>query len=204
MAISCNGALIAVAADFCGRYAPYQGIQIRPNRTGDGVFVAATDAGRIAFLGFDHAGKGDEEVVLLPTSELLKHTRPLKSASRWIEIEGTTARCSKVMKTTSKTEEIVVTRSTVEPADLVGAMGEVARRWGKDMPVVNAGNFNGNFLVRAFRAIEQLGGSVTMSHLDGGPLRVESTDGSAIVLVMPETARDIPPLPDYLHAFVVS
>ena len=64
-----NGALIAVAADFTGKYSPYQSVQIRPNPSG-GVFVAATDAGRIAFLGFDPAGKGDEEVVLLPTAEL--------------------------------------------------------------------------------------------------------------------------------------
>ena len=203
MTVSLNGALIAVAADFCGKYAPYQAVQVRPNPHG-GVFVAATDAGRIAFLGFDPAGKGDEEIILLPSADLLKNTRPLKSAARWIEIEGNMARCSKMMKTTSQTVEVPITRSTSEPADLIGAMKAVAQRWGKDCPVVSCGNFNGNFLLRAFKAIEQLGGSITMSALDGGPLRVESTDGSAIVLVMPEMAREVPPLPDYLHQFVVS
>lgn len=203
MAISLNGALIAVAADFCGRYSPYQGVQIRPNPSG-GVFVAATDAGRIAFLGFDPAGKGDEEVVLLPTAELIKNTRPLKSAARWIEIEGNTARCSKILKTTSQVTEIPITRSQSPPADLVGAMKAVSETWGKDVAVVNAGNFNANFLLRAFKAIEQLGGSITMSHLAGGPLRVESTEGGAIVLVMPESARKVPPLPHYLEAFAHS
>lgn len=203
MAISLNGALVAVAADFTGKYSPYQSIQIRPNPRG-GVFVASTDAGRIAFLGFDPSGKGDEQVVLLPTADLIKQTRPLKSATRWLELEGNVARCTKLMKTTSATEEVPITRSTTEPADLIGAMKAVAERWGKDCPVVNAGNFNANFLLRAFKAIEQLGGSITMSHLDGGPLRVESTTGNAIVLVMPEMARDVPPLPDYLHHFVVS
>ena len=200
-----NGAFLAVAADFVGKYSPYQAIQIRPNPYGDGVFVASTDAGRLAFLAYDASGKATEQLVVLPTPELLKNTRPLKSAQRWIEIDGPIARCSKLTKATSKTEEVAVSYSTVEPPDLVGAMNKVATEWGKDLPhCVNAGNFNANFLSRAFRAIESLGGSITMSHLNGGPLRVESTEHDVIVLVMPETARPIPALPDFLHDFSVS
>ena len=45
-------------------------------------FVASTDAGRLAFLGYDASGFADEQIVLLPNAELLKNTRPLKSASR--------------------------------------------------------------------------------------------------------------------------
>ena len=205
MTISLNGALIAVAADFVGKYAPYQAIQIRPNPHGDGVFVASTDAGRLAFLAFDNSGSGDEQINLLPTADLIKNTRPLKSATRWIEIEGSTARCSKLTKATQKTEEIQITRSTIEPADLVGAMKTVAHQWGSDTPnCTNAGNFNPGFLTRAFKAIEALGGSITMSHLNGGPLRIESTDSDVIVLVMPEMARPVPALPHYLKAFAGS
>lgn len=205
MTISLNGALIAVAADFVGKYSPYQAIQIRPNPNGDGVFVASTDAGRLAFLAFDNSGTGDEQINILPTPDLIKNTRPLKSANRWIEIEGSTARCSKLTKATTKTEEISITRSTIEPADLVGAMKTVAHQWGKDVPnCTNAGNFNPGFLTRAFKAIEALGGSITMSHLNGGPLRVESTDSDVIVLVMPEMARPVPALPHYLKAFAGS
>ena len=200
-----NGALLAVAADFCGKWTPYTGVQIRPNRNGSGVFVASTDAGRLAFLAFDENGSADEELCLLATSDLLKHTKPLKSASRWIEIEGSIARCSKLTKSTTTTVEVPVTYSTVEPPDLVGAMHKVALQWGKDQPhCVDCGNFNGSFLTRAFKAIEVLGGSVTMSHLNGGPLRVESTDHDVIVLVMPETARPIPALPAFLKSFSVS
>ena len=205
MTINLNGALVAVAADFCGKYAPWTSIQLRPGPGTNGVFVAATDEGRIAFLGYDHGGKGDEEVCLLPTPDLIKNTRPLKSASRWLEIDGDTAICSKMTKSTTKSEEIPIVRSQSEPPDLVGALANVAQVWGKDIPdCQSAGNFNAGFLLRSFKAIEALGGSVTMSHLSGGPLRVESTEGNAIVLVMPELARPVPPLPDYLTAFVNS
>jgi hypothetical protein len=204
MTLACDGALVAVAADFVGKYAPYQSIQLRPNPSGEGVYVAATDAGKLAFLAYDHAGTGDEEVILLPSADLIKNTRPLKSASRWIEIEGDTARCSKSTKNTTQTLEIPITRSAVAPSDLVGVMKTVATLWGKDVPCLNAGNFNAGYLQRAFRAIESLGTSITMSHLDGGPLRIESTSGCAMVMVMPEKARPIPALPDFLFQFAHS
>jgi len=202
--LSLDGALVAVASDFCGRYAPYQAITLRPNPDGRGVYVASTDAGKLAFLAYDHAGHGDEEVILLPTPDLIKHCRPLKSASRGIEIEGDTARCSKSTKNTTQTSEIPITRSAVPPSDLVGVMKTVATLWGKDIPCVNAGNFNANYLQKAFRSIESLGSSITMSHLEGGPLRIESTTGCALVMVMPETARPIPELPEYLLKFANS
>ena len=163
-----------------------------------------TDAGKLAFLAYDHTGKGDEEIVLLPTADLLKNTRPLKSAGRWIEIEGSTARCSKSTKNTTQTVEIPITRSVATPPDLVGVMKTVSEQWGKDCPCVDAGNFNANYLQKAFRAIESLGSSVTLSHLNGGPLRIESTVGTALVMLMPETANPIPQLPDYLHQFANS
>ena len=202
--LSLNGALVAVAADFVGRYSPYQGIQLRPGPNGDGVYVASTDAGRLAFLAYDHSGKGDEEIILLPTADLIKETRPLKSATRWLEIEGETARCSKLTKATTKTSEVPITRSAVAPPDLVGAFRVVAETWGKDIPCVDCGNFNASYLQKAFRAIESLGSSITLSHLSGGPLRIESTTGCALVMVMPETARPIPELPEYLLKFANS
>lgn len=206
--ISLNGELVAVAADFCGKYAPYQGIQIRPNRNGKGVFVAATEGGRLAFLAYDHAGKGDEEVVLLPSADLLKNCRPLKSASRWLEIECSTARCSKSTKNTTQTIEIPITRSAVPPPDLVGVMQAIAEQWGKDCPnqqfCTEAGNFNASYLQKAFRAIEALGSSLTVSHLNGGPLRIESLSTAAMVMVMPEYAQEVPELPEYLFEYADS
>lgn len=204
MTVSLNGALVHVAAEFCGNYSPYQGVQIRPNPSGSGVFVASTDAGKLAFLAFDGQGKGDEEIVLLPTAELLKNTRPLKSASRWLEIESSQARCSKLTKNTTQTVEIPITRSVATPPDLVGVMKTVATQWGKDCPCVDAGNFDASYLQKAFRAIESLGSSVTMSHLNGGPLRVESHDSPVMVMVMPQTAEPIRPLPEFLHQFANS
>jgi len=204
MTISLNGALFHVAADFTGRYAPYQAVTLKPNPNGNGVFAASTDAGKLAFLGYDPAGKGDEEVWILPTSDLLKETRPLKSASRWLEIESSQARCSKLTKTTTKTVEIPITRSAVTPPDLVGVMKTVASTWGKDTACVDAGNFDASYLQKAFRAIESLGSSITLSNLNGGPLRIESTVGCAMVMVMPQTARPIPDLPEYLFEFANS
>lgn len=204
MTVSLNGALVHVAAEFTGNYSPYQAVQIKPNPNGTGVFVAATDAGKMAFLAYDSQGKGDEEVILLPTPDLLKETRPLKSASRWLEIEGSSARCSKLTKTTTKTTEIPITRSAVTPPDLVGVMNVIATQWGKDCPCVDAGNFDAGYLQKAFRAIDSLGSSVTMSHLNGGPLRVESLDSPVMVMIMPQSAQPIRPLPEFLHEFANS
>ena len=165
----------------------------------------ASDSERVLLLG-DSQCDVMQQMGSSLAETLAAHTPAHLDVTYTMDCDGwrRVARCTKLMKTTSATEEVPITRSTTEPADLIGAMKAVAERWGKDCPVVNAGNFNANFLLRAFKAIEQLGGSITMSHLDGGPLRVESTTGNAIVLVMPEMARDVPPLPDYLHHFVVS
>ena len=81
-----NSTLVAIAAEFTGKYAPYQSVEISPAPKG-GVFVASTDRGNIACLAHDPAGKADETIKLLPDPDLIKFCRGIKTADREIRIE---------------------------------------------------------------------------------------------------------------------
>lgn len=200
--IEVNAAMVSAAAEFTGKYSPYQAIEIRPNSAGVGVFISATDSGRIAFMAFDETGKGDCSVHLLPTSELLKHARPLKTATRTLRIEDSQATVITERKTKSESIEIPITLSKGGFADLAGVMQQVAQRWGKTPSMAETcGRYDAIYLQRAFKAIDVLGGSVVMAALDGGPLRIESSNQDVIVLVMPQTANPIPSLPDFLLSY---
>ena len=45
--LSCNSALLAIASEFTGTYAPYQAVELTPHERG-GVFLASTDKGNVA------------------------------------------------------------------------------------------------------------------------------------------------------------
>ena len=40
-----------------------------------------------------------------------------------------------------------------------------------------------------------------MSAFDGGPMRLQTDRGNVVILVMPQTAEPIPPIPDWLINF---
>ena len=119
--LSCNSALLAIASEFTGTYAPYQAVELTPHERG-GVFLASTDKGNVACLAFDPAGEGDETINLLPNTELIKASRGVKTATRTLVIEDDIAKVTTYRKTTSETKEIPINRSSVNSPNLAKAL----------------------------------------------------------------------------------
>lgn len=199
-----NSALLASAAEFTGRYAPYQGIELRP--AGDqGVFVSATDQGNVAFMAFDPKGIGDETVVVLPDAELTKSCKGLKTAEREVRIQGNTALVTTYRKTASnEAKEIPLTRSSVEFPPLARIMRQCVERWGAAPEVTaSAGRYSNQYIEKAMKTLAVYEDSVVMSCFDGGPLRLQGDTGNVTILVMPQTALPVPRQPDWLQAYAV-
>lgn len=199
-----NSALLASAAEFTGRYAPYQGVELRP--AGDkGVFVSATDKGNVAFMAFDPNGIGDETIVVLPDAELTKSCKGLKTAEREIRIDGATALVTTFRKSTSnEAKEIPITRSSVEFPPLARIMRQCVERWGMAPAVTaSAGRYDNQYIEKAMKALAAYEDSVVMSCFDGGPLRLQGDIGNVTILVMPQTAAPVPQQPAWLSQYAM-
>lgn len=200
-----NSALLTIASDFVGTYAPYQAISLQPAPEG-GVFVAATDQGRVAFIAHDPKGQGDESICLLPSSELIKACKGIKTAERLVSLEGGLARVTTYRKTTSgETKEVPYTTTSTPFPPLPSIMGACLSRWGQ-VPALTAtsGRYDSTYLERAIKSLADANQSLVMSCFDGGPLRLQSQDSSILVLVMPQSAEPIPPQPPWLSSYATS
>jgi hypothetical protein len=211
-----NAPLIAIAGEFTGKYAPYQAIEITPAKDG-GVFVASTDKGNIACLGFDPGGSGDSSMRLLPTPELLRACRGIKTAERSITLGGdgipascpptsaqapNTAIVTTHRKSTNDRLEIPIQQSSVEFPPLAQTMASVLKKWGINPKIsANAGRYDANYMQKAIKSLSSLDTSITFSCFDGGPMRLQTQEGNVVVLVMPQTAEPIPPIPDWLEKY---
>lgn len=199
--LSFNSALLSVAGDFCGAYAPYQSVQITPGKSG-GVFLASTDKGNVACLAFDAAGNGDESMCVLPSGELIRACKGIKSAERGIKIEGDVALVTTYRKTTSETKEIPVLKSSVSFPPLASAIQDCLNRWSMTPTVSNSsGRYNITYINNALKSLSVFNSSIVLSAFDGGPMRIQGADDNIVILVMPQTAEPIPPCPDWLQRF---
>ena len=201
--LSCNSALLAIASEFTGAYAPYQAVELTPHERG-GVFLASTDKGNVACLAFDPAGEGDETINLLPNSELIKASRGVKTATRTLVIEDDIAKVTTYRKTTSETKEIPINRSSVNSPNLAKALKDCLDHWDRlDAQSVSAtaGRYNISYIQRAIKGLSTLNASVILSSVNGGPMRIEEGSGDIVVLVMPQTAEPIPPIPQWLRNY---
>ena len=204
MALSCDASLVSLAADFAGRYAPYNAIELKPNPQG-GVFVAATDRGNAALLAYDSSGKADEREIILPTAELVKACKPLKTADRLLEINGERGRVITLRKSANQAVDVTIHRPAGDFPPLADVMKKVCSLWGKDPGMaVTAGRYDIAYLMKAVRAIEQRNASVVLTSFDGGPLRIQADDGSLCCLVMGQSKDPIPQLPGFLESYAVS
>lgn len=196
-----NSALLAAVGSFTGPYAPYQAVHIRPHC--GGVLLAASDHGKVTALGFDRKGKADETVTLIPGDELLKACAGIKSAERGIVIDGDRALVTTYYKAaSSKAKEFPVHRSIQAFPDIDGAMAACAARWGATPRLSEtAGRYDVTYLTKAIRAAGLLTDSLVLSAFDGGPLRLQGESIELMVLLMPQTAEPIPPLPEWILEF---
>ncbi len=200
--LTLDSALIAIVAEFTGPYAPYQGVALTPC-SGGGVFVSATDSGKIACMAYDRKGRGDESIYLLPSTELVRSCKGLKTAEREITIGDQTALITTFRKSAAnEVKEIPITKSQTTPPPLAKIMRHCIDTWGATPVASNtAGRYATDYVEKAIKDLSTREKSLVFSAFDGGPLRIQSDCGDIVVLVMPQTAEPIPPLPSWLELF---
>lgn len=194
-----NSALLAAVGSFAGQYAPFQAVHIRPHC--GGVLLAASDHGKVTAVGFDRVGRADETLDIIPSQELLKACAGIKTAERGIQINGDTALVTTYYKASSnKGKELPICRSTTPFPDLDSTLKACIDRWGVTPKLTEtAGRYRVAYLERAIKSAGLLADSLVFSAFDGGPLRLQGESLELIILVMPQTAEPIPPLPDWIQ-----
>ena len=199
-----NSALVAIAAEFTGKYAPYQAVEISP-APGGGAFVSSTDKGKIACLAFDASATVDETVRLLPDPELIKCCRGIKTADRQLYLEGNNAVVTTFRKSTNEKREFIVNKSISDFPPLASAVKACVDRWSTQPEVsATAGRYESRYIERALKGLSTTDESVILSAFDGGPLRIQADQGHLVILVMPQTAEKIPFLPQWLKEYAHS
>lgn len=199
--IQFNSALLALAGLFVGPYAPYQAVHIQPHQ--GGVLVASSNQGRVTFLGFDADGTAEESCDLIPDRALLDACAGIKTADRDIVIDGATAKVTTYRKIASnEVKEFNVQRSSAAFPPIHDALRACIERWSATPQVSGtAGRYGTSYLTKALKAAGLQADSLVLSSFDGGPLRLHSDTLDMIVLVMPQTAEPIPPLPDWICSY---
>lgn len=201
--IQFKSALLALAADFRGRFAPYEAIGVVPHPAG-GVFVAATDNGSAAIVGYDPTGIADRHASLLPSAELIKAARGIKTAERVvsIELEDRRASVTTIRKTNNETKEFPILEASSPFPPLDQAVQACLVYWNAEPPsTTTTGRYSTRLLAKAMSAAEGLGDSVSFCGSSGGPLRLDIEGASAVILVMPQFAKPVAPVPDWLNRF---
>lgn len=199
-----NSALVAIASEFTGNYAPYQAIEISPGPKG-GVYVASTDRGNIACLAYDPAGTADEEITLLPEPELMKLCRGIKTADRQLQIKGNNAMVTTFRKSTNERREVIINKSISDFPPLRLALTSCLERWSNTPSVsATAGRYESRYIEKAIKGLSTMSDSVILSAFDGGPLRVQTDKADVVILVMPQVAEKIPSIPEWLSEYASS
>jgi hypothetical protein len=197
-----ESSLFHLAAQFTGKYAPFQGVTIEP--FAGGVIAIASNRGAATFLGYDPKGYASEAACFLPGKELAAACKGIKSAERELAIEGPCAKVTTFYKEHSTAKEFTVNPCSQQPP-IRQAVAEMLRTWG-EVPKTSttAGRYDLSLLTPAVRAIADESDCVVISGYDGGPLRLQSESLGCVVLLMPQTAQPIPPAPPWLADYAIS
>lgn len=196
-----NSALLTFCGSFTGRYAPFQAIHVEPGRE-SGVLVVASDGGKATAIGYDASGEADESANLLPSNDLLAACRGIKTAAREIAIDETRATVTTYHKASSDRKEFLLLRSAEPFPPIRAALAACLDTWGAAPSVsATAGRYSTHYLEKAIKAAGSLTDALVLSAFDGGPLRLQGDGLELMVLVMPQTAEPIPPVPDWAVKF---
>lgn len=187
--------LLSIAAEFTGKYAPFQGVQLRPHPDG-GVLVLATDKGHIACLAHDPSGSIETSRHLLIPDDLARACAAIKTAERDVQIDGTTAVVTTYRKSTSESRQFQVFDCAADFPPMEEVLAACIDRWSATPELTGtAGRYDADLLTRAIKAARTLAGSLVFSSYDGGPLRLQGDGIDVLVLLMPQTAEPIPAIP---------
>lgn len=196
-----RSALLCAAGQFVGKYTPYESIHIQPHD--GGILVASTDGGKISFLGYDPDGRGQETCSIVASQKLLDACAGIKSAEREVQLRDGTASVITYRKIASnevKTFPYVHASTPFPP--LQRAVSACIQRWSAAPAVGStAGRYSSEYLLRAIRSAGFHSDSIVLSAFDGGPLRLHCEGMEMLILVMPQAAAPIPPLPQWVQTY---
>lgn len=196
-----NSSLLAFCAAFKGAFAPFQAIHVTP-AAGGGVVVLASDGGKVTAIGYDPDGIADETANLLPSRDLLAACKGIKTAERDISIDDLRAVVTTFYKIGNETKEFLVLRSQEPYPPIRQALAACFDTWGTaPSHGTTAGRYRISYLEKAIKAAGALADSLVLSAFDGGPLRLQGENLELMVLVMPQGAEPIPPVPDWAVNF---
>jgi hypothetical protein len=194
-----SASVFSLTAMFRGRFSPYQAIHLAPHVDG-GVLAMATNHGHVACIARDPNGQADTTRTLLPSDELLKAAKPIKSAERYLSIDDSTALVTTRYKAASdKSIELPVTDSNLAFPPLTTILRGCIDHWSAaPETTTTAGRYDTTLLVQALKAAGECCDSLVLAAYDGGPLRLQSETLKLVVLLMPQTAAPIPQVPNWL------
>ena len=196
-----NSALLANAAEFTGKYAPYQGIELAP-APGGGIYVTSTDKGNIAYFGYDASGETDRCAVVFPTTDLIKHCRGIKTADRELRIQDGLGMVTTYRKSSSEVKETPVQFSAVPFPELGPVIQTIVKYWKEQTPLSSTcGSYDSSYVAKALKCLGGQGESVCISSFDGGPMRLQLPGEQQVVLVMPQEKIPVPALPEWLQLY---
>ena len=195
-----NSALLNLAAEFTGKYAPWQGIRVAP--LCGGVSVSASDRGAATFIGWDPRGMASEEACLLPSRDLAAACRGIKTAERDVSVDGDLAVVTTYHKAHSTSKEFPVAYASCPPPPFADVIAKAIEYWGATPELSRtAGRYDLGLLLGALKALGTEDDSVVLSAWQGGPLRLQRGDVHAVILLMPQEAQPLPGVPAWLEDF---
>jgi hypothetical protein len=208
-----NSALFALASDFIGKNAPYQGVRVEPLPGGQGVLVMATNRGATVFAGIDRAGTADGAATFLPGKDIPAKGRGIKTSKRslFIDTAAGIARVTTHHKTAANeiTELPAPLLSSVPFPPLKERLGDCLRYWNHPGDgEISAGSYGGDELLAVIKAARSLGDSISLSGFSpGGPLRVQVhservLQDDVVLLVIPQSKIPVPPPPAWLNEVI--
>lgn len=197
--LALDAALVWICGSFTGTYAPFQSIHLKP--LSNGVLVAASDHGRISAIGFDRHGRGDESWTIIPSPELLRSCAPLKSAKRELRLDEQGSAVITFRKTTAdEVKRFPTTPATTPFPPIADALAACIATWGATPKLsATAGRYDSNYLEKSIKILAAADQSLVLSAFDGGPLRLQSESLDVVVMLMPQCAEPIPPIPDWIQ-----
>jgi hypothetical protein len=195
-----NSALLHLAAEFTGKYAPWQGIRVAP--LAGGVSVAASDRGAATLIGWDPNGSASSEACLLPSRDLANACKGIKTAERDVSIDDDQAVVTTFFKSHSVAKEFPVTYSSCPPPPFEETIAAAISYWHATPELSRtAGRYDLGLLLKALKALGSEDDAVVLSAWQGGPLRLQRGDVQAVILVMPQEAQPLPGIPAWLEDF---
>lgn len=195
-----NSALLHLAAEFTGKYAPWQGIRVAP--LAGGVSVAASDRGAATLIGWDPNGHAPSEVHLLPGADLAAACRGIKTAEREVAIQDNVAVVTTFHKAHSTSKDFSIAYASCPPPPFESTIAAALDYWGATPKLSRtAGRYDLGLLLKALKALGNEDDAVVLSAWQGGPLRLQRRDVSAVILLMPQEAQPLPAVPAWLEDF---